>query len=167
VSAKRVDAHQHFWRYDAAELPWIDDAMALLRRDFLGADLAALLRANGIDACVAVQAPAARAETEFLLAQAERHAIVSAVVGWTDLRAPRIDAELERLRGIEARRLPPHRAGRGGRPPGSRGSSRRARPRLTATCWCARQLPAAQRSRARSRAAHRADRMASRRSRRG
>ncbi|MEX2206793.1 MAG: amidohydrolase family protein [Myxococcota bacterium] len=98
MSALRVDAHQHFWRYDAAELPWIDDAMALLRRDFLADDLAALLRVNGIDACVAVQARDSRAETEFLLAQAERHAIVSAVVGWTDLRAPGIDAELERLR---------------------------------------------------------------------
>lgn len=98
MSALRVDAHQHFWRYDAAELPWIDDAMALLRRDFLAEDLAPLLRVNRIDACVAVQARDSRAETEFLLAQAERHASVSAVVGWTDLRAPGLEAELERLR---------------------------------------------------------------------
>ncbi|MGH2897076.1 MAG: amidohydrolase family protein, partial [Solirubrobacteraceae bacterium] len=96
----RVDAHQHFWRYDAVELSWIDDAMALLRRDFLAEDLAPLLRVNGIDACVAVQARESVAETEFLLAQAERHAVVSAVVGWTDLQAPNVEAELERLRGF-------------------------------------------------------------------
>ena len=93
-----VDAHQHFWRYDPVELDWIDDARALLRRDFLPEDLVPLLRVNGIDACVAVEARASVAETEFLLAQAERHAIVSAVVGWADLRAPGIEPELERLR---------------------------------------------------------------------
>lgn len=98
MSAQRVDAHQHFWRYDAAKLSWIDDAMALLRRDFLPEDLAPILRVNGIDACVAVQALDSSAETEFLLAQAERHPIVSAVVGWIDLRAPDIEPELERLR---------------------------------------------------------------------
>jgi len=30
-----IDAHQHFWHYDATEYEWIDDGMALLRRDFL------------------------------------------------------------------------------------------------------------------------------------
>lgn len=94
----RIDAHQHFWRYDPVELAWIDDAMALLRRDFLPADLGPLLRVNGFDGCVAVQARDSLAETEFLLALADRHPIVSAVVGWADLRAPGIEAELERLR---------------------------------------------------------------------
>ena len=97
MSAPRIDAHQHFWRYDPVELAWIDDSMALLRRDFLATDLVPLLRANGIDACVAVQARDSLAETEFLLAQAEPHDVVSAVVGWADLRAPGIEAELERL----------------------------------------------------------------------
>jgi len=98
LSTLRIDAHQHFWRYDPAELAWIDDSMALLRRDFLPDDLAPLLRACGIDACVAVQARSSQEETEFLLTLAERHPIVSAVVGWVDLRSPRIEAELERLR---------------------------------------------------------------------
>ena len=35
----RIDAHQHFWRYNADEYGWIDDSMAGLRRDFLPADL--------------------------------------------------------------------------------------------------------------------------------
>jgi L-fuconolactonase len=98
VSALRIDAHQHFWRYDPAELAWIEDSMSRLRRDFLPYDLAPLLRENGIDGCVAVQARSSRAETEFLLALAARHPIVSAVVGWVDLCAPDVDAELERLR---------------------------------------------------------------------
>ncbi len=93
----RIDAHQHFWRYDPVELDWIDASMALLRRDFLPGDLAPLLLANGIDACVAVQARQSFQETEFLLDLADRHPIVSAVVGWVDLRSPEIEAELERL----------------------------------------------------------------------
>jgi L-fuconolactonase len=35
----RIDAHQHFWRYNAIEYGWIDDSMQSLRRDFLPQDL--------------------------------------------------------------------------------------------------------------------------------
>ena len=36
----KLDAHQHFWRYDPVEYEWIDDSMAMLRRDFVPADAA-------------------------------------------------------------------------------------------------------------------------------
>ena len=32
-SAMRIDAHQHFWRYDPTQYAWIDDAMAALTAD--------------------------------------------------------------------------------------------------------------------------------------
>ena len=99
MSALRIDAHQHFWRYDPVELDWIDASMAPLRRDFLPEDLAPLLRENRIDTCVAVQARSSLEETQFLLGLADRHPIVSAVVGWVDLGSPQIEAELERLSG--------------------------------------------------------------------
>lgn len=35
-----VDAHVHLWRYPAAELDWISDQMAVLKRDFVGDELA-------------------------------------------------------------------------------------------------------------------------------
>lgn len=35
----RVDAHQHFWRFDPAAYGWIGDDMAVLKRDFLPAEL--------------------------------------------------------------------------------------------------------------------------------
>ena len=35
----RIDAHQHFWRYNPAEYDWIDESMQSLRRDFLPQDL--------------------------------------------------------------------------------------------------------------------------------
>ncbi|HKT24095.1 MAG TPA: hypothetical protein VJR04_05800, partial [Terriglobales bacterium] len=73
----RVDSHQHFWRYDPVRDAWITDEMAVLKRDFLPADLLPELRANGIDACVAVQADQSEEETRFLLDLAENHSEIA------------------------------------------------------------------------------------------
>jgi L-fuconolactonase len=93
----RIDAHQHFWRYDPAEYDWIDDSMPLLRRDYLPADLRPELDATGVDRTVAVQARQSLAETDALLAFAEANPFVAAVVGWVDLRSPDVARDLDRL----------------------------------------------------------------------
>lgn len=93
--AVRVDAHMHFWRYSAAEYGWIDNSMAPLRRDFLPEDAAHEMRMAGIDACVAVQVRQTLEETRWLLKLAGEHAFIAGVVGWVDLRAPDLDAQLE------------------------------------------------------------------------
>jgi L-fuconolactonase len=92
----RIDAHQHFWRYNAAEYGWIDDAMALLRRDYLPPELARELASAGFDGCVAVQARQTLAETSWLLALADAHRSIAGVVGWVDLQAgaQRVRAQL-------------------------------------------------------------------------
>ena len=92
----RIDAHQHFWRYDADAYPWIDAGMDVLKRDRLPADLRPLLDAQGIDACIAVQARADEAETGFLLELADEHDWIAAVIGWVDLRADDLDGRLAR-----------------------------------------------------------------------
>jgi L-fuconolactonase len=91
----RVDAHQHFWRYDAREYPWIDDTMAALRCDFLPRDLDPLMRKTGVDACVAVQARQTLDETRWLLALADAHPFIAGVVGWVDLQSPDVERDLE------------------------------------------------------------------------
>ena len=48
--ALRVDAHQHFWRYDAVRVRLDRRLDGALRRDFLPADASAEMRAAGIDA---------------------------------------------------------------------------------------------------------------------
>lgn len=63
----RVDAHQHFWRFDPAAYGWIGDDMAVLKRDFLPAELRFELDIRHIGGSVAVQARASEAETDFLL----------------------------------------------------------------------------------------------------
>jgi L-fuconolactonase len=93
----RVDAHQHFWTYTDAEFGWINDAMAVIRRDFLPGDLLPLLDQAGVDATVAVQARQSLEETNWLLELAEEHDWIAGVVGWVPLASPRVDETLEQL----------------------------------------------------------------------
>ena len=96
-SRMRVDAHQHFWRHDPVHFAWIDDSMAILRRDFLPEDLEPLLAAKDLDACVAVQATTTDAETDWLLDLAEAHDFIRGVVGWADLRSSTFEERLGSL----------------------------------------------------------------------
>lgn len=102
----RIDAHQHFWHYTREEYGWIDDAMAVIRRDFLPADLAQEISVAGIDAVVSVQARQTLAETEWLLSKASAHSWIAGVVGWVPLIAPTVAEILAplaahpRLKGI-------------------------------------------------------------------
>jgi L-fuconolactonase len=93
----RIDSHQHFWRYDAAEYPWIDDSMAPLRRDFLPGDLHDEMPRAAIDACVAVQARQTVEETRWLLQLADTHPFVAGVIGWVDLQADDAAEQLEQF----------------------------------------------------------------------
>ncbi|MFM9025544.1 MAG: amidohydrolase family protein [Planctomycetaceae bacterium] len=93
----RIDAHQHFWRYNPAHQVWMTDAMAMLRRDHLPEELQPLLRAAGFDGCIAVQARQMIEETEWLLQLADAHPFIKGVVGWVDLRSHALPAQLERF----------------------------------------------------------------------
>ncbi|HCO96938.1 MAG TPA: amidohydrolase [Phycisphaerales bacterium] len=94
----KIDTHQHFWKYSKEQYPWIGEGMEVLAQDRLPADLEPLLKANGIDGTVAVQARQVVEETEALLAMAEEYDFIRGVVGWVDLRSPDVEAQLERFR---------------------------------------------------------------------
>jgi L-fuconolactonase len=91
----RIDSHQHFWRYTAAEYPWIDDSMAALRRDCLPSDLRREMDGAAVDACVSVQARQTLDETRWLLELADAHPFVAGVIGWVDLQADEAAGQLE------------------------------------------------------------------------
>src|SRR5580698_250282 len=91
----KIDAHQHFWKYSAAEYEWIDDSMAGLQHDFLPRDLEPLLAASGFGGSIAVQARQSLEETRWLLELAARNDFIRGVVGWVDLCSPEITAQLE------------------------------------------------------------------------
>ncbi|MBN1481135.1 amidohydrolase [candidate division KSB1 bacterium] len=93
----KIDAHQHFWHYSAAEYGWITDSMATLRRDFLPNELEKILTTNGFAGSVAVQARQTSAETQWLLDLADQHPVIEGVVGWVDLRSEHLDEQLARF----------------------------------------------------------------------
>lgn len=92
-----IDAHQHFWRYDPREYPWIGAGMERLARDYLPGDLEAVARPLGVGGSVAVQARQSLAESHWLLALAEAHPFIRGVVGWVDLRGADVVTALESI----------------------------------------------------------------------
>lgn len=90
-----IDAHQHFWKYEPAKHSWIDDNMAVIRKDFMPANLKKVYLENNIDGCVAVQADQTTLENDFLLDLASKNSFVKGIVGWADFRADTIDEVLE------------------------------------------------------------------------
>lgn len=95
--ARRIDAHQHFWRLSRGDYGWLTPALAAIHRDFLPADLAPALARHGVAGTVLVQAAPTEAETRFLLELSDAHRFVEAVVGWTDFAAPDAPARIAAL----------------------------------------------------------------------
>jgi L-fuconolactonase len=96
-----IDAHQHFWNPARADYPWMEaPELAKIRRAFGPADLAPLLRSNGIDASILVQCRSSIEETEEFLRVAAGTPFVVGVVGWADLTDGAVDETLARLRGL-------------------------------------------------------------------
>jgi L-fuconolactonase len=93
--SKRIDSHQHFWKFDPVRDSWIDETMQNIQRDFLPEDLQPLLKENQFEGCVAVQASQSEEETHFLLDLASKNDFIKGVVGWVDLRNENIEERLQ------------------------------------------------------------------------
>ena len=93
-----IDAHHHLWKYHAEEFGWVTDEMALLRNDFLPADLEVAISNTGVTGCITVQASQTLEETEWLLSLAALHPVIKGIVGWVPLKSPSVGALLDRLR---------------------------------------------------------------------
>ena len=91
-----IDSHQHFWNYEPVKHEWIDDDMAIIRRDFSPSDLKKVYQENTIDGCVAVQADQTLAETDFLIQLADENDFIKGIVGWVDLRSNTVKTDLEK-----------------------------------------------------------------------
>jgi L-fuconolactonase len=90
-----IDAHVHFWKYDKKRDTWITSDMKILREDYLPHTLESTLKRNGINGCVAVQADQSELETEFYTELSKTYPFIKGVVGWTDLRAEKVQERLE------------------------------------------------------------------------
>ena len=96
-----IDAHHHLWNFDSVEYDWIDDSMAVLKRDFLVKDLEQTLSTNGFSASVAVQARQSMQETLWLLDLAQSTELIKGVVGWIDLKSKNLAQQLDELSGYK------------------------------------------------------------------
>ncbi len=97
----KLDSHQHFWRYDAAQYPWMTEPLAALRRDYLPPDLAKERAKVGVDGSIAVQARQSLEESRWLLELAASDASIVGVVGWVDLQSDRVEEQLAPLAAKE------------------------------------------------------------------
>ena len=95
-----IDAHQHFWKYDAQEYAWISDELAPLKRDFLPEELLQLLNNEKISGAISVQARQSEKENEFLLNHAKGNPFIKGVVGWIDLRSEKVEERLSFYRNF-------------------------------------------------------------------
>jgi len=97
----KIDAHQHFWKFDAVRDSWITDDMTVIQRDFLPPDLQPLLKENGFDGCITMQSDQSEEENIFQLDNAAKHDFIKGVVGWADLQAFDIEQKLADYSGCE------------------------------------------------------------------
>lgn len=91
----KIDSHQHFWKYNANDYPWIGTEHLVLKRDFFPGNLEPILKASDIFGCIAVQARQTLEETNWLIELAEQNAFIKGVVGWLPLCELQIDQTLE------------------------------------------------------------------------
>lgn len=92
---RKIDAHQHFWKFDPVRDSWITEDMKSIQRDFVPEDLWPILERNGFEGCVAVQASQSENETDFLISLAKQYSFIKGVVGWVDLQAKDIRERLQ------------------------------------------------------------------------
>lgn len=90
-----IDAHVHFWNFDAVRDSWITEDMKILQQNYLPEHLAILLKENGVDGCIAVQAGQSETETAFLAGLLKTNSFIKGVVGWVDLQDEHINERLE------------------------------------------------------------------------
>ncbi len=91
---ERIDSHQHFWNYNPSKHVWINDSMAVLKKDFFPEDLEPLLKSCNFNGCIAVQASESEEENEFLLGLSHQSSIIKGIVGWIDLQSGNLSERL-------------------------------------------------------------------------
>ena len=91
-----IDAHHHLWDPARRTYPWMA-GLDPICRSYTVDDLRAVTKAAGVHATVLVQTVSSLEETEEFLATAVAEPVIAWVVGWVDLTALDIAAELARL----------------------------------------------------------------------
>ena len=81
----RIDAHQHFWDIESGRYTWPTPEDGAIYRTYSPADLEPELRPAGIDFTVLAQTVNTLEDTDLMLANADCHGFIGAVIGWVPL----------------------------------------------------------------------------------
>lgn len=92
---QKIDAHQHFWKFDPIRHSWINSEMNVIRRDFMPKDLQPLLQEKDFNGCIAVQADEHEDENTFLLELASENDFIKGVIGWVDFFDKNVASRIE------------------------------------------------------------------------
>jgi L-fuconolactonase len=95
----RIDSHHHVWDLAVRDQPWTA-GLVPLRRSFSMTDLRPELIRHNIAGTVLVETVNVPGETAELLALAASEPAIRGVIGWSDLAAPDIAEQLDRLRAL-------------------------------------------------------------------
>ena len=90
-----VDSHQHFWQVGRFDYPWMSPEVDALCHDYLPQMIEPILRRNGVDQTILVQASNSFDETRWLLSLADENAFIAGVVGWVDLQSADVARQLD------------------------------------------------------------------------
>lgn len=97
----RIDAHQHFWKFNPVRNTWITGEMSAIRKDFLPQNLQPSLKENDFDGSVLVQVDQSEEETHILLELADNNDFIKGVIGWVNLQSENIEERLAYYRKFE------------------------------------------------------------------
>ena len=100
-SSLRIDAHQHFWKFDPIRDNWITNEMSVIRKDFLPQHLEPHLQENNFDGCITVQSEQSEKENIFQLTNTEDYDFIKGIVGWIDLQAENVSERLAHYKQFE------------------------------------------------------------------
>jgi L-fuconolactonase len=94
-----IDAHQHFWDLAKVDYPWLTTELGSIHRTFDVADVEPDVAASQVDDVILVQAAGSYADTDAMIAIADRWERVVGIVAWLPLEDPAEAARaLERYR---------------------------------------------------------------------
>jgi L-fuconolactonase len=96
----RIDAHQHFWKFDPVRDSWITDEMAAIKKDFLPKDFQLELEQNNISGSIVVQSDQSENENEFQLKNAAEYDFIKGIVGWVNLQVENVEERLAYYRSF-------------------------------------------------------------------
>jgi len=103
---QKIDAHQHFWKFDPVRDAWITNEMSAIQKDFMPKDIFPLLQQYEFAGTVVVQSDQSEEENMFQLKNAAQYDFIKGLVGWVDLQAGNIEdrlayyAQFSKMKGL-------------------------------------------------------------------